>query len=221
MATQTVVKQTKLASSIIPTTWYDASNDTDPADSLAIGGGLTLMCGATVISTCGKLLHVGNAGSSHTEYMQLERSTRSILWLRQLLQTMQIFRSSGHVASSGNFVRSTRLYNSTPSYIDSITGRVLRWITQHDSGEPPTWSTSACRQHQSGWRRVGYHQRAWHRRHHCFHTCTNGTWTARTRRYQHLADTWSIWRRLRQREDSSLRRHRRCIDRFNTITPHR
>ena len=69
--------------------------------------------------------------------MQLERSTRSILWVRQLLQTMQIFRSSGHVASSGNFVRSTRLYNSTPSYIDSITGRVLRWITQHDSGEPP------------------------------------------------------------------------------------
>jgi len=124
-------------SSIVPTTWYDASNDTDPADSLAIGGGLTLMCGATVISTCGKLLHVGNAGSSHTEYMQLERSTRSILWVRQLLQTMQIFRSSGHVASSGNFVRSTRLYNSTPSYIDSITGRVLRWITQHDSGEPP------------------------------------------------------------------------------------
>ena len=25
-----------------------------------------------------------------------------------------------------------------------------------------------------------YHQRAWHQRHHCFHTCTNRTWTTWT-----------------------------------------
>ena len=114
-----------------PTTWYDASNDTDPADSLAIGGGVTLMCGGFITVTCGKLLHVGNAGSSHTEYMQLERSTRSIMWLRHLLQSMQIFRASGHVDTAGDYARTTRLHNSTPSYTDASTCSVLRWITDH------------------------------------------------------------------------------------------
>jgi len=140
---------------VTPTTWYDASNDTDPIDSLAIGGGLTVMCGANVISTCGKLLHVGNAGSSHTEYMQLERSTRSIMWLRQLLQSMQIFRATASEVDPvvRDFIKVSRLPNSTPSYTDTRTGHVLRWLTTteinrlspstfHDDANPAvgTWA---------------------------------------------------------------------------------
>eukprot|EP01052_Picozoa_sp_SAG31_P052419 SAG31_NODE_12932_length_905_cov_2.842432_2_plen_93_part_00 len=54
---------------ITPVAWYDASDDGDPADSITIGGGLISMCGAAVSFNCNKLLHVGNAGSSHAEYI--------------------------------------------------------------------------------------------------------------------------------------------------------
>ena len=44
-----------------------------------------------------------------------------------------------------------------------------------------------------------YHQRAWHRRHHCFHTCTNRTWTTWTA----PADT-NIWSTLGASGDVSV-----------------
>ena len=81
-------------SDIVPYSWYDASNDRDLEDSLCIGGGMTMMMGASVQYHANKLKHVGSAGSSENEYMELERTTRRVIWLRNMLIAMQIFRTT-------------------------------------------------------------------------------------------------------------------------------
>jgi hypothetical protein len=117
---------------IKPLCWYDASDDRDPIDSITIGGGLITMMGAAVCWNANKLLHVGNAGSSHAEYMQLERTTRSVVWLRSLLQAAQIFRACGDGFPTINFNKLTRLHAGSPVFIDATTTTVLKWIIRHE-----------------------------------------------------------------------------------------
>ena len=117
---------------IKPLCWYDASDDRDPIDSITIGGGLITMMGAAVCWNANKLLHVGNAGSSHAEYMQLERTTRSVVWLRSLLQAAQIFRACGDGFPTINFNKLTRLHAGSPVFIDATTTTVLKWIIWHE-----------------------------------------------------------------------------------------
>jgi hypothetical protein len=138
-------------SSITPHVWYDASNDRDLQDSLCIGGALILMAGASVSYHANKLRHVGSAGSSENEYMELERATRRIMWLRNLLTSMQMYRvtklshsvlsttSFGNLKSSAdtcvNYGRETRLHNRTPTYLNRATGRRLLWITVFEGND--------------------------------------------------------------------------------------
>jgi hypothetical protein len=124
-------------SSIISHVRCDASNDRDLQDSLCIGGALILMAGASVSYHANKLRHVGSAGSSENEYMELERATRCIMWLRNLLTSMQMFRvtklSMANVKTTVNgnlnYGRETRLHNRTPTYLNRTTGRLLLWLT--------------------------------------------------------------------------------------------
>ena len=118
--------------SVTPVSWYDASDDRDPADSVTVGGGLISMCGAAVNYNCGKLLHVGNAGSSHAEYMELERTIRSVIWLRELMRAAQIFRLCTGTTINNNFGKISRLHNGTPVYADVTTGCFLKWLMWHD-----------------------------------------------------------------------------------------
>jgi hypothetical protein len=111
------------------------------------------MAGASVSYHANKLRHVGSAGSSENEYMELERATRGIMWLRNLLTSMQMYRVTklSHSALSGsslgnvkpttntslNYGRETRLHNRAPTYLNRSTGRLLLWITVfegHDYG---------------------------------------------------------------------------------------
>ena len=137
-----------------PVSWYDASDDRDPADSVTVDGGLISMCGvdflpkrevvtlqplrlassdrAAVNYNCGKLLHVGNASSSHAEYMELERTIRSVVWLRELMRAAQIFRLCTSTTINNNFGKISRLHNGTPVYADVTTGCFLKWLMWHD-----------------------------------------------------------------------------------------
>ena len=65
----------------VPISWYDATNKEDATDSLALGGGLHMMCGAAVSFFFGKHKHVGISGSTNCEYMALERNMRTTVWL--------------------------------------------------------------------------------------------------------------------------------------------
>ena len=117
---------------IVPYAWYDASNDRDLEDSLCIGGGMTMMMGASVQYHANKLKHVGSAGSSENEYMELERTTRRVIWLRNMLIAMQIFRTTNLSTGDLNYGKTTRLFNRTPTYVNQLTGRMLTWICVHD-----------------------------------------------------------------------------------------
>ena len=118
---------------IAPVCWYDASDDRDPVDSITIGGGMIVMCGAAVSWNCGKLLHVGIAGSTQAEYMQLERSMRSVIWLRELLLAAQIYRVHLDDKILGTFGKLSRLYNCTPVYQDMSTNNRLIYIFRHEN----------------------------------------------------------------------------------------
>ena len=60
--------------------------------------------------------------------MQLERTTRRIMWLRNLFFAMQIFRTSGLLMGDINFGKETRLYNRTPTFLYRLSGRMLQWL---------------------------------------------------------------------------------------------
>ena len=131
-------------SNIVPHVWYDASNDRDLQDSLCIGGALIFMAGASVSYHANKLRHVGSASSSENEYMELERATRRIVWLRNSMTAMQMFRTTNvsiatqrrrrastttTINGDLNYGWETRLYNRTPTYLNRTTGRLLLWLT--------------------------------------------------------------------------------------------
>eukprot|EP01052_Picozoa_sp_SAG31_P061883 SAG31_NODE_20928_length_561_cov_16.645022_1_plen_87_part_10 len=63
------------------------------------------------------------------EYMALERNTRTTVWLRALLESMQIFRATGLVQGTMNFGKLTRLCNETSLYRDATSKCDLKWIT--------------------------------------------------------------------------------------------
>jgi hypothetical protein len=113
--------------SITPHVWYDASNDRDLQDSLCIGGALILMAGASVSYHANKLRHVGSAGSSENKYMELERATRRIMWLRNLLTSMQMYRVtklSHSVLSNSSLANVKPIVNTCLNY-----GRETRLCT--------------------------------------------------------------------------------------------
>eukprot|EP01052_Picozoa_sp_SAG31_P041293 SAG31_NODE_6221_length_2113_cov_13.879841_1_plen_588_part_10 len=116
----------------VPISWYDATNKEDVNDSLALGGGIHMMMGGAISFFSGKHKHVGMSGSTHCEYMALERNTRTTVWLRALLESMQIFRATGLVQGTMNFGKLTRLCNETSLYRDATSKCDLKWITRHD-----------------------------------------------------------------------------------------
>ena len=116
----------------VPVSWYDATNKEDETDSLALGGGIHMMMGATISFFSGKHKHVGMSGSSHCEYMALERNTRTTAWLRALLQSMQIFRATGLSTGTMNFGKLCRLFNETSLYRDASSKCDLKWIVRHN-----------------------------------------------------------------------------------------
>eukprot|EP01052_Picozoa_sp_SAG31_P006791 SAG31_NODE_316_length_17841_cov_33.716154_11_plen_250_part_00 len=89
------------------------------------------MCGAAVSYNCGKLLHVANGGSSHAEYMELEKTMRSVIWLRELFLAAQIFRVRG-IQSSGGFGKICRLHNGCPVYTNISTGYFIMWVLRRN-----------------------------------------------------------------------------------------
>ena len=82
---------------------------------------------------CGRLLHVGIAGSTQAEYMQLERSMHSVIWLRELLLAAHIYRVQLEDKILGTFGKLSRLYNCTPVYQDMCTNTRLIYRLCHES----------------------------------------------------------------------------------------
>ena len=91
-----------------------------------------MMKGAWISAFSGKHRHVGNSGSSHCEYMALERNTRTTVWLRELFLAMQIIRISGMSQGTMNFTKMTRLFNETSRYRDRSTKCDLLWVVDHE-----------------------------------------------------------------------------------------
>jgi hypothetical protein len=65
--------------------------------------------------------------------MQLERSMRSVIWLRELLLAAQIYRVHLDDKILGTFGKLSRLYNCTPVYQDMSTNNRLIYILRHEN----------------------------------------------------------------------------------------
>ena len=91
-----------------------------------------MMMGAGIQYHANKLRHVGSAGSSENEYMELERASRRVMWLRNVFFAMQIFRTSGLALGPMNFGKETRLYNRTSTFLHRQSGRMLQWLCVYE-----------------------------------------------------------------------------------------
>ena len=91
-----------------------------------------MMMGAGIQHHANKLKHVGSAGSSENEYMELERTTRRVIWLRNMLFAIQIFRTTNLAIGDLNFGKEPRLHNRTPTYLNRLTGCMLKWVCAHE-----------------------------------------------------------------------------------------
>ena len=67
--------------------------------------------------------------------MELERTARRIMWLRNLFFAMQIFRTSGLAMGDLNFGKETRLYNRTSTFLHRVTRRMLQWLCVYEGND--------------------------------------------------------------------------------------
>ena len=73
----------------LPIALSDASNKPDPADGLAQAGFAVMWLGGPVAFQSKKLKHVG-LSSEHNEYMGITWAVKRVVWLRQLLEELDV-----------------------------------------------------------------------------------------------------------------------------------
>ena len=75
-----------------PVAYSDASNVTDPADRLVQAGFNIQLAGGPIVYQSSKLKHMAPTGAtSHVEYMGISMWAQSVIWLRQLLEELQLY----------------------------------------------------------------------------------------------------------------------------------
>lgn len=75
----------------VPIAFSDASNKSDPHDGHCQFGYCVQLSGAPIMATSKKLNHVSPSGSaSHCEYMALCECNKAVVWLRQLLEELEM-----------------------------------------------------------------------------------------------------------------------------------
>ena len=76
----------------VPVAFSDASNVIDPADCLVQAGYNIQLAGGPIMYSSQKLKHIAPTGAtSHVEYMGISQCCQAVVWLRQLLQEIQLY----------------------------------------------------------------------------------------------------------------------------------
>ena len=67
--------------------------------------------------------------------MELERATRRIMWLRNMMTAMQTFWTTHLSTGDLNYGRENRLRNRTPTFLNRLTCRLLLWVTVFEGND--------------------------------------------------------------------------------------